>query len=163
MLSFQIVEKPAMILAGVTLENVKSNQECPKLWEKLHKQYNPSKLKEKGIQQAIGICKTQPDFRFDYSATYQVETSVQAPKGLEMIRIPSATYAVISVKGPMPSSLQETWRKIIQGFFQENNLKPANSPNLEIYSSQHPQDTDYQMEIWLAIADITNNSKTNLI
>lgn len=29
MLSFQIVEKPAMILAGVTLENVKSNQECP--------------------------------------------------------------------------------------------------------------------------------------
>lgn len=62
MLSFQIVEKPAMILAGVTLENVKSNQE--------------------GIQQAIGICKTQPDFRFDYSATYQVETSVQAPKGL---------------------------------------------------------------------------------
>ncbi|HHV3552606.1 TPA: GyrI-like domain-containing protein, partial [Streptococcus agalactiae] len=85
------------------------------------------------------------------------------PKGLEIIRIPSATYAVISVKGPMPSSLQETWRKIIQGFFQENNLKPANSPNLEIYSSQHPQDTDYQMEIWLAIADITNNSKTNLI
>ncbi len=51
MLSFQIVEKPAMILAGVTLENVKSNQECPKLWEKLHKQYNPAKLKEKGIQQ----------------------------------------------------------------------------------------------------------------
>lgn len=98
MLSFQIVEKPAMILAGVTLENVKSNQE--------------------GIQQAIGICKTQPDFRFDYSATYQVETSVQAPKGLEIIRIPSATYAVISVKGPMPSSLQETWRKIIQGFFK---------------------------------------------
>lgn len=85
MLSFQIVEKPAMILAGVTLENVKSNQECPKLWEKLHKQYNPSKLKEKGIQQAIGICKTQPDFRFDYSATYQVETSVQAPKGLELL------------------------------------------------------------------------------
>ncbi|HGI4099782.1 TPA: GyrI-like domain-containing protein [Streptococcus agalactiae] len=163
MLSFQIVEKPAMILAGVTLENVKSNQECPKLWEKLHKQYNPSNLKEKGIQQAIGICKTQPDFRFDYSATYRVETSVQAPKGLEIIRIPSATYAVISVKGPMPSSLQETWRKIIQGFFQENNLKPANSPNLEIYSSQHPQDTDYQMEIWLAIADITNKSKTNLI
>lgn len=108
MLSFQIVEKPAMILAGVTLENVKSNQECPKLWEKLHKQYNPAKLKEKGIQQAIGICKTQPDFRFDYSATYRVETSVQAPKGLEIIRIPSATYAVISVKGPMPSSLQET-------------------------------------------------------
>ncbi|MFD3080910.1 AraC family transcriptional regulator, partial [Streptococcus agalactiae] len=25
------------------------------------------------------------------------------------------------------------------------------------------QDTDYQMEIWLAIADITNKSKTNLI
>ncbi|MEI4408046.1 AraC family transcriptional regulator, partial [Streptococcus agalactiae] len=24
-------------------------------------------------------------------------------------------------------------------------------------------DTDYQMEIWLAIADITNKSKTNLI
>ena len=65
--------------------------------------------------------------------------------------IPAYTYAVFTVRGKMPDTFRETYRKICTEFFPQSGYEYGNGVEIEAYPSADVQNPDYSCEIWIAV------------
>lgn len=73
---------------------------------------------------------------------------------LEVVTIPSSTYAVFTGKGKMPDAFIETYHRIVTEFFpQSTQYEYAESVEFEVYSSADTTDPNYRCEIWIAVTE----------
>lgn len=73
---------------------------------------------------------------------------------LEVITIPTSTYAVFTSKGRMPDAFIETYHRVVTEFFpQSAQYEYAENVEFEVYSSANTQDPNYQCEIWIAVKE----------
>ena len=71
---------------------------------------------------------------------------------LEIVTIPSNTYAVFTSRGKMPDAFAETYNRIVTEFFpQSTQYEYAENVEFEVYSSADTSNPDYQCEIWIAV------------
>lgn len=105
------------------------------------------------LQGILGICFSgeMADSGFPYGIGAEYNGAPLKDKGLDIIEIPSHTYAVFQCKGKMPDAFKNTYHKICTEFFPQSNYEYGNGIELEVYPSADTQDPNYTCEIWIAV------------
>ncbi|SHN60306.1 AraC family transcriptional regulator [Paenibacillus sp. ov031] len=78
-------------------------------------------------------------------------TTQKAPEGLAQLEVPSSTWAVFTVVGPFPGTLQDIWGRIYSEWFPSSDYELSEGP--EILWNEHKDVTSlqYRSEIWIPI------------
>lgn len=92
------------------------------------------------------------DEMFPYGIGTEYREGETVPAGCEVVEIPQHTYAVFTVKGPMPDAFVETYRQICTEFFPQSGYTYAGGIELEVYPSADVKDPNYSCEIWVSVA-----------
>ena len=101
----------------------------------------------------LGICfSSELDSRqFPYGIGVEYDGR-RIDDDLEIVTIPSNTYAVFTSRGKMPDAFAETYNRIVTEFFpQSTQYEYAENVEFEVYSSADTSNPDYQCEIWIAV------------
>ena len=137
--------------------------ECPKFWQESYVQrfahlfqtQQPQDALEKAVLDhkigAFGICENKGD-SFDYwiAGLYH---GGEVPEGLEIFQYPARTWALFSIKGPLPDSLQKLNTEIWQEWYPTSGKQKRidSSIMLEVYSEGDNQSLDYECGIWIPL------------
>lgn len=65
--------------------------------------------------------------------------------------IPSLTWAIFEITGPMPTAMAEVWGRIFSEWFPTSGYEQAEAPEVEWYSEGDLSATDYKSEIWIPV------------
>lgn len=80
-----------------------------------------------------------------------VATTLEGPKHLAALEVPSLTWAVFEAIGTFPDTLQNVWGRIYSEWFPSTDFEAVEGP--EILWNEHPDTTapDYRSEIWIPV------------
>jgi AraC family transcriptional regulator len=78
-------------------------------------------------------------------------TKKDCPKTLCRLEIPSLTWAIFEITGPMPTAMAEIWVRIFSEWFPTSGYEHAEAPEVEWYSSGDLSSSDYKSEIWIPV------------
>ena len=140
-----------------------ATQDITALWKEYGKDGTLQKLigcfPEKPVMKGLlGICFTSElaAERFPYGIG--VEYDGRKVEGdLEIVTIPSNTYAVFTCKGKMPDAFTETYHRIVTEFFpQSTQYEYAENVEIEVYPSADTSNPNFTCEIWIAVKEKNN-------
>ena len=117
----------------------------------------PSKAREKGIS-----LKAYPRVTFSLSIKGVVEdnttdyyiaaiTEKDSPKTLCKLEIPTLTWSIFEITGPMPTAMADIWGRIFSEWFPTSGYEHAEAPEVEWYSNGDMSSSDYKSEIWIPV------------
>ncbi|MCY7099513.1 AraC family transcriptional regulator [Streptococcus oralis] len=151
-MDIQIQKMPAFTVAGVLLEAI-DNSKCPSAWEKLYNNHSLESLENLGSGQSFGICSDVKEGEIiNYMAAYDVVDKAKADElGLFIKDVPAAEYAIVPVKGPIPASIHNAWKYVLEVFFPETGYRHSGAPDFEVYTEGDMLSPDYQMELWIPV------------
>jgi AraC family transcriptional regulator len=72
--------------------------------------------------------------------------------GLEVKEIREAEYAILSLKGSVPTCIHEGWKYAMEVFLPEQGYMHAGTPDFEVYSEGDMYSPDYKMELWIPLS-----------
>lgn len=80
-----------------------------------------------------------------------VATTKDAPARFNALEVAPTTWAVFTVIGPFPDTLQDTWARIYAEWFPSSAYEQVEGP--WILWNEHPDTTrpDYRSEIWVPV------------
>ena len=145
-MDIKIQKKPAFSVAGVRLEAI-DNSKCPSAWEYLYAHHSL------GSGQYFGVCSDIKEGEIiNYMAAYDVTDKTKAEElDLSIKDIPAAEYAIVPVKGPIPASIHNAWKYVLEVFFPETGYRHSGAPDFEVYTEGDMSSPDYQMELWIPV------------
>ena len=151
-MDIRIEKKAAFSVAGVLREQI-DNSQCPAVWDDLYDTHSFETLESLGNGQSFGICSdVTADERINYMAGYHVTDKEKARElGLRIIDITEAEYAIVPVRGAIPSSIHQSWKYVLEVFFPETGYRHSGSPDFEVYSEGNMHSPDYEMELWIPV------------
>ena len=122
-MDIKIQKKPAFIVAGVLLEAI-DNSKCPSAWEHLYAHHSFESLESLGSGQSFGVCSDVKEGEIiNYMAAYDVTDKAKAEElDLSIKEIPEAEYAIVPVKGPIPASIHNAWKYVLEFFSQKQAI-----------------------------------------
>jgi AraC family transcriptional regulator len=157
-MDYRIEEKESFTVVGkgirTSTKNGENHREITAFWEESNKNgFSKELAKNCGPLGLVGIC-------MDYDNEYEELTYfIGAEKNIDNIpsdweerRIPSATWAVFPVHGPMPDAIIKVWERIFSEWFPSAGYEHTGGPEMEVYLSDgDPASEDYYSEIWIPI------------
>ena len=151
-MDIKIAQKPAFTVAGILLEAI-DNSLCPSAWNQLFEEQSLETLVSLGNGQSYGICSDVKEGEIiNYMAGYDVTDQRKAKAlGLTIMEIEPAEYAIIPVKGPIPRSIHQAWKYVLENFFPETGYRHSGAPDFEVYAEGEMDSPDYEMELWIPI------------
>lgn len=151
-MDIKIQKKPAFIVAGVLLEAI-DNSKCPSAWDQLYAHHSFEMLEGLGSGQSFGVCSDVKEGEIiNYMAAYNVTDKAKAEElDLSIKEIPEAEYAIVPVKGPIPASIHNAWKYVLEVFFPETGYRHSGAPDFEVYTEGDMSSPDYQMELWIPV------------
>lgn len=146
-----IANKPAFTVAGLSM-TATPESDFPGLWQQFETHPDHHALAQLGPQQYFGACSNMTESSFTYTAGVEV-TDPQAARalGFDVIDVPAAEYAIVSVHGPIPSCIREGWKYVMGTFFEEQGYQHAGTPDFEVYLPGDMHAPDYQMQLWVPV------------
>ena len=152
-MDIKIQKKPAFIVAGVLLEAI-DNSKCPSAWDQLYAHHSFEMLEGLGSGQSFGVCSDVKEGEIiNYMATYDVTDKAKSEElDLSIKEIPEAEYAIVPVKGPIPASIHNAWKYVLEVFFPETGYRHSGAPDFEVYTEGDMSSPDYQMELWIPVS-----------
>ncbi len=156
-MDYRIVEKDEFKVVGKSIQvstvDGENFKEIPEFWNECNQNGFCESLypyaDELGV---LGICM---DYEEDKDRMrYMI--AVEEPESeldfkVESRIIPSNSWAVFEVTGPMPDAIQKVWKRIYSEWFPSTGYEHAGGPELEVYLSGDPDAEDYKSEIWIPI------------
>jgi AraC family transcriptional regulator len=113
------------------------------------------------IEQIAGLGDTEPygllgvysGMYDDNTTDYYIATTTKksCPETLCKLEIPSLTWAIFEITGPMPTAMAEMWGRIFSEWFPTSGYEHAEAPEVEWYSKGDLSATDYKSEIWIPV------------
>lgn len=102
-----------------------------------------------------GVCvidaAIKGEFKYLIAAPYE-ESEQVIPKGLQVISIPSLTWAKFRAVGSMPQAIQNLNLRIFKEWRPSNpNYEISEGYNIEVYTISDVKNTDYISEIWIPV------------
>lgn len=151
-MDIKIQKKPAFIVAGVLLEAI-DNSKCPSAWDQLYAHHSFEMLEGLGSGQSFGVCSDVKEGEIiNYMAAYNVTDKAKAEAlGLSIKEIPAAEYAIVPVKGAVPTSIHHAWKYVLEVFFPETGYRHSGAPDFEVYFEGDMSSPNYQMELWIPV------------
>ena len=149
----RIQRKDGFAVAGVKLDNFNSFS-CPEAWDQLYATYSHDILSRLGNGQSYGMCfDVENPNKINYMACYHVSDIAKAREmGLEVKEIREAEYAILSLKGSVPTCIHEGWKYAMEVFLPEQGYMHAGTPDFEVYSEGDMYSPDYKMELWIPLS-----------
>jgi AraC family transcriptional regulator len=161
-MDYRIVEKRSFTVAGkavrVSTRDGENLRRIPQFWEEcLHDGAHErlAALAASGNtlgNVTLGICM---DFTPNMEEfTYMIAAEAadgDVPDGMIGKSIPALTWAVFEAQGAMPDAIQTVWSRIWSEFFPSMQFKHAEGPDLELYPSGDPTQSDYRFEVWVPV------------
>ncbi len=99
----------------------------------------------------LGVCLIERNMA-GYSYAIGIEkTGETVPKGLDIIHIPAATWAIFESKGPFPGVTQDLEGKIFREWFPSVNYEHAPAPELEVYFPGDMYSKEYRSQVWMPV------------
>lgn len=160
-MNFRIENHEAIRFTGLPLRTTseKSSAEIPLFWletrddgrrEAFEKAMRPdSKL------DIMGVCLDDFDSKTrEFTYLIAIETPndrSHLPKGCVDVTAKPMTWAIFESHGPMPTAIQETWKKVMGEWFPTSGYEHAAAPDFERYPEGDPGAQDYYSEIWIPV------------
>ena len=92
--------------------------------------------------------------KFPYGIGVEYDGREIKDADLEIVEIPSHTFAVFTCRGKMPEAFNEVYKKIVSEFFpQSTKYEYGWGVELEVYPSQDISNPDYTCEIWISVKE----------
>lgn len=156
-MNVSIQEKEAFIVAGIKEEHIESKN-CPKVWDSLLEKFSQETLINLGSGQSYGMCfETKDSALINYMACFNVKDIDKAKKlGLTIMEIPANNYAIVELNGPIPQSIHEGWKYVMERFFPEQGYQHSGAPDFEVYQEGDMHSKNYKMELWIPIKKLNN-------
>ncbi len=106
----------------------------------------------------LGVCFSgeMANNGFPYGIGAEYNGTAITDDGLDVVEIPSHTYAIFECRGKMPEAFVRTYKQICEEFFPQSSYEYGNGVELEVYPSDDTSSPDYYCEIWIAV----NEKKT---
>lgn len=147
-----IEKKDAFKIAGLKAVGIE-NSKCPDIWDTLFQKYSDEELEKLGSGQAYGTCYEPSNKNtINYMAAYDVKDVERAKElGLDILEVPEAEYAVVKLKGAVPSCIHKGWKYVVEIFLPEQGYKHAGTPDFEVYKDGDMDSPEYEMELWVPI------------
>ena len=98
----------------------------------------------------LGVCANTGDTGEYYIA---VQSDLPLPgdrPDFTAYTVPACTWAVFPGHGEMPNAIQQLEKRILTEWLPASGYEYANAPDIEVYLTADPQNTDF--EVWLPIA-----------
>jgi AraC family transcriptional regulator len=156
-MDYQIVTRDAFTVTGKVLATSTAEGEnlrqIPAFWQQCNTDGTSHRLVELGGGQhdLLGICADMAPDGESLSYWIAVEADRPDEAGLSTRVIPAATWAVFTVIGPMPDTIQVAWQRIFQEWFPSTGYEHAGGPEFELYLPGDPAAADYRSEIWVPV------------
>lgn len=152
----KIEKKKAFSIAGLSTKisiKSKDGDTIPMLWEDLIGREKADFWSSLGNGQYYGACfdfKSEDDL--SYMAGFDLkDKNITENRGLEILVIPEADYAIIKLKGKVPDCIHNGWKYVMGTFLPENGLKHAGTPDLEVYTRGDMSSEEYEMQLWIPV------------
>jgi AraC family transcriptional regulator len=78
-------------------------------------------------------------------------TEKDCPKTMSKLEIPTLTWAIFEITGPMPTAMADIWGRIFSEWFPTSGYEHAEAPEVEWYSNGDLSASDYKSEIWIPV------------
>jgi AraC family transcriptional regulator len=160
-IDYEIRNEKEIVLAGVSrmISTVdgQNYREIPKFWDEVNEQrplgklfadYGKSGLLQGAMVGAI-LEYDQANERLLYLIGLE-PSGTSDLEGMTVKTIPAQTWAVFRDKGPMPASIQETWKRIYGEWFPASQYEHSGGPELEVYPEED-QPGEMPYEIWIPV------------
>lgn len=161
-MNYKIEDKMGFTVIGRRIRVTSNSQDdsfIPNFWSECNQKGVTQKISEfaKGIGEKqtgmnlLGICADigLPN-EFEYWIGVEADGDTVSLE-FEKIAIPATTWAIFEVIGPIPSAIQNMWKRIFTEFFPESGYERTNLPDLELYPPGDSSSPDYRTEIWVPI------------
>ncbi len=124
-----------------------SKKDIPQFWNEYNK-----KGYSRVVPPMLGICfPTKKDDEFEYGIGSVIECVASIPEGFVTIKVPKQTYVKFKAIGPMPSALQELWKKVMTEWLPNAPYELVEAPEFECYSEGDISSKNYESFIWLPV------------
>lgn len=164
-MNYRIEEKEAFFIAGIKkripLIYEGKNPHMDSMWESLTMD-DFTELKQLSNVEPTGIlCVSAnpeglPERTFlaegDYLDQYiGVATTKAVPERWEILSVDACTWAVFTVVGEFPKTLQDTWARIFAEWFPSSGYESTGGPEILWNESPDTSKPDYKSELWIPI------------
>ena len=148
-----IITKPAFKVAGLRYFGNNKNKEIKYLWGSFVKRMKELDSIENNI--SYGVCimpeEKNEDGSFEYIACVEVKDINNLPEGMTGRELKEQKYAVFTHKGSI-DNIADTYGEIFNKLLKENNLEPADAPDLELYDERFkPYSEESEVDIYIPI------------
>lgn len=160
-MNYRIEDKPSFTIAGikkrVPIQFEGVNPEIEAMWKQLDEQ-KISELKQLSNIQPSGIINASTNFdegRMDEQGKLDhyigVATTREVPEKWERHEVQAASWAIFSVVGPFPETLQETWGRIYSEWFPSVNYELTEGPEILTIKDKDLSKPEVSCEIWIPV------------
>lgn len=160
-MNYRIEDKPSFTIAGikkrVPIQFEGVNPEIEAMWKQLDEQ-KISELKQLSNIQPSGIINASTNFdegRMDEQGKLDhyigVATTRAVPEKWERHEVQAASWAIFSVVGPFPETLQETWGRIYSEWFPSVNYELTEGPEILTIKDKDLSKPEVSCEIWIPV------------
>ena len=155
----KIVKKQQFDVIGLemrtTFKEDLNHPEIPAFWEKVMKEKMLEQIPNKKDENQYGICAdmNEDDKTFAYIIAHEVTSMDDIPDGMISRTIPEAEYALFTVKGQFPKSIQDAFKYIYKEWFPNSGYKHAGTPEFEYYDQRCCQEVP-EMDIYIPVVKI---------
>ncbi|WP_217587939.1 AraC family transcriptional regulator [Lentibacillus saliphilus] len=161
-MKYSVVEKNAFQIVGVKREysSVAEGETVvgiPELWNEVNQNGTSDllfQLNDGVVKGVLGVCgQVSEEQKKANVFDYWVATSYagKVPEGMLYLEIPASKWAVFEVHGPMPTAMQNAWKRIFSEWFPSTGYQHAGTPEFELYTDDDPNNPDFYSEIWIPI------------
>ncbi|TQS71146.1 AraC family transcriptional regulator [Ornithinibacillus gellani] len=161
-MKYSVIEKEAFQVVGVKREFSSVAMEenvagIPEFWEEVNQNGTSDllfQLNDGIVNGVLGVCGEITEAQKKANVfDYWVATSYagELPEGMHSMIIPASKWAVFEVHGPMPSAMQNAWKRIFSEWFPSTGYEQAGTPEFELYTDEDPNHPDLYSEIWIPI------------
>lgn len=156
----QIIDKPELLIAGCEVPfihalspDTNNHQVIPQVWDQLMARL-PG-LVHRTNEPMYGLIFQREERSHEHELWYMAGCAVPAdaeiPDGFTTQKIPAATYAVFTHRGPI-SGIAETVRHAYREWLPTSDYELADAPDVELYDERFSCDRDdSEMEYWLPV------------
>jgi AraC family transcriptional regulator len=155
-MNYKIEEKPRMRFIGkkeaVNCVGGQNFLRIPQIWQEVCEAGTFDQimaLSNGSPSGVLGICANFRDKEFDYFIASSSDEL--CPEGMDELVIPEGLWVVFQCVGPMPTAIQDVWKRVYTEWFPSSGYEHAGGAELEWYSDGDGDAEDYISEIWLPI------------
>jgi len=162
-MDYKIEKEDELVFIGFkkTISEGEGYKECPKFWDEISNKYFSKISDDSEVSNAIktnmigsfAICLNDSQHSFNYFICGRY-VGGKVPSNMELVKLPSSTWAKFRCVGPLPGALQSVNEQIWKDWIPNNKkYQLAFEADVEYYSNGNTQSEDYVSEIWLPVKE----------